>query len=271
MIPVELQNNAEWCVWKREIRGGKPTKVPYNPKTGERAETNNPATFGSYEIADECYKIDDYDGVGIRVSNGFSAVDIDHCVENGVLSDLAMSIISRLKSYTEYSPSKTGIRIIFKTPNYQYDSDTYYLKNPHNGVEVYVCGATNRFVTITGNTVYDYPVRDVTDELPAILDEFMTRPVKKKTFSTPSVPAQAVTLSDEQIIFKASANGKFRALFEGDMSDYNDDHSSADLALCNILAFWTGRDPHAIDRIFRQSALYRDKWLRDDYREETIR
>ena len=272
MIPEELRKNAEWCVWKRETRGGKPTKVPYNPMTGERAETNNPDTFGSFDLADECYKIDDYDGVGIRVSNGFSAVDIDHCVENGVLSDLAMSIIGRLKSYTEYSPSKTGVRIIFKVADdYQYDADTYYLKNPHNGVEVYVCGATNRFVTITGNTVYGYPVRDVTDELKPVLDEFMTRPVRQKLSSIPSVPAQPITLSDEQIIFKAAANSKFRALFEGDISDYNDDHSSADLALCNILAFWTGRDADAIDRIFRQSGLFRDKWLRDDYRNETIR
>ena len=271
MIPTELQKNAEWCVWKREIRGGKPTKVPYNPNTGERAETNNPATFGRFEIADECYLIDDYDGVGIRVSNGFSAVDIDHCVENGVLSDLAMSIIGALKSYTEYSPSKTGVRIIFKVADhYRYDSDTYYLKNPHNGCEVYVCGATNRFVTITGNTVYDYPVRDVTDELAPILDQYMTRPVKRQPVSAPLTDTRPLDLSDEQILLKASANSKFRALFEGDLTDYNNDHSSADLALCNILAFWTGKNPDAIDRIFRKSGLYRDKWLRDDYRLETI-
>ena len=271
MIPIELQKNAEWCVWKREIRGGRPTKVPYNPKTGERAESNNPDTFGSFILADELYTTDDYDGVGIRVSNGFSAVDIDHCVENGVLTDLAVSVIDALQSYTEYSPSKTGVRIIFKAPGYQYDSETYYLKNPHNGCEVYVCGATNRFVTITGNTVYDYPVREVTAEiLEPILDQYMLRPVKQQTQARPSVPAPAITLSDEQIIFKASASGRFRALFEGDMSDYNDDHSSADLALCNILAFWTGRDANQIDRIFRQSALYRDKWLRDDYRSATI-
>lgn len=270
MIPLELQKNAEWCVWRREIRGGKPTKVPYNPNTGERAETNNPATFGAFDLAEECYMIDDYNGIGIRVSNGFSAVDIDHCVEDGVLSDLAMSIISKLQSYAEYSPSKTGIRIIFKTrPDYQYDSETYYLKNPHNGVEIYVSGATNRFVTITGNTVYDYPLRDVTDELKSVLDEYMTRPVKKRQTATP-VNTQPLDLSDEQIIFKASANSKFRALFEGDMTDYNNDHSSADLALCNILAFWTGKNPDAMDRIFRQSALFRDKWLRDDYRNETI-
>lgn len=272
MIPTELQKNAEWCVWKREIRGGRPTKVPYNPNTGERAETNNPSTFGSFDLADERYMTEDYDGVGIRVSNGFSAVDIDHCVENGVLSDLATTIIDRLESYTEYSPSKTGVRIIFKTrPDYQYDSETYYLKNPNNGCEVYVCGATNRFVTITGNTVYDYPVRDVTDELKSVLDEFMVRPVKRPA-SASATPADILPLdlSDEQILLKAAANGKFRSLFEGDMTDYNDDHSSADLALCNMLAFWTRKNPEAIDRIFRKSALFRDKWLRDDYRNSTI-
>jgi primase-polymerase (primpol)-like protein len=214
---------------------------------------------------------DDYDGVGIRVSNGFSAVDIDHCVENGVLTDLAMSIIDALQSYTEYSPSKSGVRIIFKAPGYQYDSETYYLKNPHNGCEIYVCGATNRFVTITGNTVYDYPVREVTGNiLKPILDEYMLRPVKQKSSTPAAIPVPAISLSDEQIIFKASANSKFRALFEGDMSDYNNDQSSADLALCNILAFWTGKDAEQMDRIFRQSGLFRDKWLRDDYRGNTI-
>ena len=126
MIPTELQQNAEWCVWRREIRGGKPTKVPYNPNTGERAETNNPATFGAFDVAEECYMIDDYNGIGIRVSKGFCAVDIDHCIEDGVLSDLAMSIINECQSYTEYSPSRTGVRILFKVrPDYQYDAELY--------------------------------------------------------------------------------------------------------------------------------------------------
>ena len=42
------------------------------------------------------------------------------------------------------------------------------------------------------------------------------------------------------------------------------------MALCCHLAFWTGRDAGRIDALFRQSALYRDKWERDDYRQETI-
>jgi hypothetical protein len=38
------------------------------------------------------------------------------------------------------------------------------------------------------------------------------------------------------------------------------DHSSADAALCQHLAFWTGRDSARIERLMRQSALRRDKW-----------
>ena len=273
MIPKELQDNAEWCVWRREMRGGKPTKVPYNPRTGERAETNNPSTFDTFEIADEAYLMEDYNGVGIRISNGFSAVDIDHCCENGKINDFATSIILALKSYTEFSPSKTGVRIIFKVPDFQYDAEKYYLKNPHNGLEIYVSGATNRFVTITGNTVYGYPVRDVTDEIGAVLDAHMRRPVREAKRPIQE-STQAVKLSDDELIAKACAsNSKFSALFYGDMTEYNNDHSSADLALCNLLAFWTGRDEAQMDRIFRKSALYREeKWgERSDYPHNTMR
>lgn len=272
MIPQELRDQNFWCVWKREMRGGRPTKVPYNPMTGERAETNNPATFGTFVLADERYLTEDYDGVGIRVSNGYSAVDIDHCIENGVISDFAMSIINDLRSYTEYSPSRTGVRIIFKTENFTYDSEKYYLKNPHNGVEIYVCGATNRFVTITGNTIYEYPVCDVTSVLPAVLEAHMVRPVRERKHTESDMMESVTPLTDEQIIAKASSSAKFRALFGGDMTEYNNDHSSADLALCNILAFWTGRNEEQMDRIFRKSALYREeKWgSRSDYPHNTM-
>lgn len=270
MIPQELRDQNFWCVWRRETRGGKPTKIPYNPMTGERAETNNPDTFCAYDVADEVYMTEDYNGVGFRVSNGYSAVDIDHCCENGVISEFAMSIIMALRSYTEYSPSRTGIRIIFKTDGFTYDKEKYYLKNPNNGVEIYVCGMTNRFVTMTGNTVYGYPVRDVSNVLPAVLEEFMTRPARLQTATTTS-SAPAVTLADDQLITKASNNAKFYALFNGDITAYNNDHSSADLALCNFLAFWTGKDEAQMDRIFRRSGLYREKWERADYREETLR
>lgn len=49
------------------------------------------------------------------------------------------------------------------------------------------------------------------------------------------------------------------------------DHSSADAALMGHLAFWTGRDMPRMDRLFRQSALMRDKYeKRADYRRDTV-
>ena len=261
MIPNELKENAQWCVWKREIRGGKPTKVPYDPVTGKRAETDNPDTFRTFEAAEEAFTIEpEYNGVGIRVSNGFAAIDIDHCVTDGALSDLAREICERMNSYTELSPSKTGLRIILKG-DLSYDKGKYYLKNPNNGVELYVSGMTNRFVTITGNSLLNLPVRTITaEELQGLLDKYMRRQAQK-------APER---LSDEQVIAKASQNEKFCALFGGDMTAYNNDHSSADLALCNILAFWTGKDTAQMDSIFRKSGLYREKWERNDYREQTL-
>lgn len=268
MIPQELRDNALWCVWKREIRGGNPTKVPYNPFTGDRAESNNPETFSSFNIAEEKYRYDgEYDGVGVRVDNGFSFIDIDHCIEDNELSNLATDICQRIGSYTEKSPSGSGLRIVIKGDNISYDRSRYYLKNPNNGVEFYVSGMTNRFMTITGNTLHDLPIRHITNaELSDFLEQYMLRPSRPETASRATS-----TPSDAEIISKACQNEKFRALFYGDMSEYNNDHSSADLALCNYLAFWTGRDSSAMDRIFRQSALYRSKWDRADYRNETIR
>lgn len=49
------------------------------------------------------------------------------------------------------------------------------------------------------------------------------------------------------------------------------DHSSADAALLAHLAFWTGKDMPRMDRLFRRSALMRDKYAtRPDYRDKSI-
>lgn len=264
MIPNELMSDALWCVWKKELRGGKPTKVPYNPVTGERAETNNPDTFKEFQVAEETFKIDgEYDGIGMLVSNGFSAIDIDHCIENGELSDLAKDICQKIGSYTEKSPSGTGLRIIIRGEDLSYDKNKYYLKNPSNGVEFYISGMTNRFMTITGNTLFNLPIRRMNSNG---ISEFLNQYMRRQKKSADDMAA----LTDEQIIEKASKNAKFDSLFRGDTTAYNNDHSSADLALCNILAFWTNKNAAQIDRIFRRSGLYRSKWDRDDYRTNTI-
>jgi primase-polymerase (primpol)-like protein len=78
-----------------------------------------------------------------------------------------------------------------------------------------------------------------------------------------AVPAHSSAVGDDAHTLArayAARNGaKFGALWRGDWSGYPS-QSEADQALCNHLAFWTQGDPAAIDRLFRRSGLYRDKW-----------
>ena len=60
---------------------------------------------------------------------------------------------------------------------------------------------------------------------------------------------------------KGRNGAAFSALWNGDISAYPS-HSEADVALCNILAWWTNCDPARMDRLFRQSGLMREKWDR---------
>jgi putative DNA primase/helicase len=81
------------------------------------------------------------------------------------------------------------------------------------------------------------------------------------------------TLSLQEIVNLAQAakgGEKFTALWRGWEEGYSS-ASEADLALCCLLAFWTGGDFKKIDKLFRLSDRMRDKWLdRPDYRHDTI-
>ena len=80
-------------------------------------------------------------------------------------------------------------------------------------------------------------------------------------------------VDDKELIDRAcrAGNGdKFRGLWSGKWQGGYPSQSEADQALCTHLAFWTGKDPDRIDRLFRQSGLMRNKWDRDDYRNNTI-
>ena len=267
-IPKELKENCLWCGWKYEIKDGRNTKIPYNPQTLQRARSDDPSTFKTYACAEDAFVGGYVDGLGIRICNGYSAIDIDHCVTDGFLSDAALDICTSMKSYSEKSPSGEGIRVIFKSSDFVFDKEKYYIKNPNNGIEIYMDGVTNRFVTITGNAVYGYPVVENNEALQQILDKYMLRPEKKQK-SDQKTHIEA-NLSEDQILSKAMKNYNFSSLFNGNMSSYNNDHSSADLALCNMLAFWTGKDFEKIDSIFKKSQLYREKWDREDYKKMTI-
>ena len=263
-IPQELKNNASFCVWKLEKRKGKPTKVPYNPRTGQLAKTNDAATFSDFGTAMKAYAMGGWDGIGYRVSEGIGAIDIDHCIrEDGSLNDVAASILGIFSdAYFEKSPSGTGLRGFFRlSPDFAYDKTIYYINNRTHGLEVYLPGTTNRFVTVTGDTYRDGSVTRNDDALQNLLDTFMKR--KNKVGNRTVEPCSYLT--DEQVIEHASrseSGEKFKALMDGRWEEGYDSQSDADMALVSILAFWCGNVEEQIDRIFRTSGLMRDKWDR---------
>jgi putative DNA primase/helicase len=263
-IPSELKNNASFCLWKKLKRNGKATKVPCNPRTGQFAKSDDPDTFADFGTAMKAYAMGGFDGIGYRVSEGIGAIDIDHCIrEDGSLNDVAASILGIFSSaYFERSPSGTGLRGFFRlSPDFAYDKTVYYINNRAHGLEVYLPGTTNRFVTVTGDVYRSGTVSRDDDALRTVLDTFMKRP-KPVTGSTVEACSY---LTDEQVIKHASkseSGEKFKALMQGRWEEGYNSQSDADMALVAILAFWCGNVEEQIDRIFRTSGLMRDKWDR---------
>lgn len=263
-IPDVLKQTASFCVWKMEKRSGRPTKVPYNPKTGAMARTNDPSTFADFNTAMKSYAIGGWDGIGYRVSEGIGAIDIDHCIrEDGSLNDVAASILGIFPdAYFEKSPSGTGLRGFFRLyPDFAYDKTVYYINNRKHGLEVYLPGVTNRFVTVTGDMFRNGAVTRNDDALRTLLDTFMKRSTRVSSKTVEPVSY----LDDDGVIAHASTSesgDKFKALYEGRWEEGYDSQSDADMALVSILAFWCGNVEEQIDRIFRTSGLMRDKWDR---------
>lgn len=259
-LPSYLKQNGLFCLWKYEKdENGRDTKVPYNPKTKRHGAPDNKKTFTDLKTA--AAKADGFDGLGIGVFDSIAGIDIDHCVKDGKLSDMAQEIVQTMATYTEISPSGTGLRILFLAPEYSYDREKYYINNRQNGLEIYLPGMTRKFLTVTGNSILTMDLQDRADKLQPILDKYMKRP-QQTAKAKPATPATPLTLSDNELIAKITESkqgAKFTSLWNGDITGYSSP-SEADQALCNILAFWTGNDAARIDSLFRQSGLFRNKW-----------
>lgn len=266
-IPADLKESCRFCVWKKEKGKGKSTrltKVPYNPVTGQKAQSNNPETFSEFVTAMKTFAMGGYDGIGIRVASGIGAIDIDHCIrEDGTLNDVAASILGFFKdAYFERSPSGTGLRGFFHVDeDYVFDKTVYYINNRTHGLEVYLPGATNRFVTVTGNQYRAGSVPRDMEALATVLDTFMKR--KSQVVNTHIEPCSYLT--DEQVLehAKNSANGeRFMDYYNGEWQKYFDNQSDADMGFLSMLSFWCGCDEEQMDRIFRSSGMMRPKWDR---------
>lgn len=271
-IPKELKNLRQWVCFsvKQEINNKgeeRLVKCPINPHTGSNAKINDPETWGPFRDAITGCQEYNHANIGFAFTSDdpYCGIDIDHCVNSdGTLSNLAQEILNLFQgTYVEFSTSGTGIHIIAKGTIGEDGR-----KDPENGIEIY---KAKRFFVCTGDFLGDNPnpVLNQQDQIDLLYNNYF----KRNEASNPISHQGSLSMSDNDIIEKAkkAKNGnKFIALYGGDISNNSDDHSSADLAFCRMLAFYT-QDPSQIDRIFRSSGLSREKWInREDYRTHTI-
>ena len=249
----------QWVCWRRELRGGKPTKVPYNARTGTKAAVGDSLTWSSHAAA--VAAAGRYDGIGFVMTpeDDIAGVDLDKCrnPETGEIDSWAQNIITRVNSYTEVSPSNTGIRIFLRgvlPPGRRRrgHSETY---------------DRDRYLTVTGRHVDCTPetIEERRAELAAVhaamFPHTETPPAEERE-------PQPVDLVDAELLermTRAKNGDTFLRLWDGVIDEGR--HSESDLALCGMLAFWTGRDAARIDRLFRGSRLFRPKW--DERRGDT--
>jgi len=205
------------------------------------------------------------------LGDGLVGIDLDHCrdPETGAIEEWAQTIIDRLRCYAEGSPSGTGVHILCR-------GELPPGRRRKGHVEMYSEG---RFFTITGLRLTEYGIEERTNELLQLHARLLGgKPAQNGRQAATGAPDGAaggaeVDLNDQELIRKACEakdGGKFARLWRGQWQGDYPSQSEADLALCNLLAFWTAGDPNRIDRLFRQSGLMREKWERDDYRQSTI-
>lgn len=242
-IPNELKEKDLWCVWKDK-------KIPYNPKTNQTAKTNDLSTFSDFNTAYTAYGSGKYEGLGICITQDISAIDIDHCIdEAGTLSDIAKDIIQKMNSYTEISPSGKGIRIIFSTDDFQYNKDLYYINNQKLRIEVYIAGATAKYVTITGNAIGHSPINNDSSALQEVLDLYMRRNIE--------VPSQtdtaAVSSSNNGDYLKIGLekDKKLKSYWNGSRPLKSE--SENDMGFMAKLLYWTNGDTGLAIKAFMSS------------------
>ncbi len=281
-------------VWDEEKQANR--KYPINPHTlntypkgsnwqKDPSSTTDAAT--AITLAESC---GDKYGVGFLFTpnDPFFFVDLDKCLnaDNKTWSPVAMDILERLPgAAVEVSQSGRGLHIFG-----QGEAPDHSCKNIVLGLELYTEG---RFVALTGTNTMGSAGLDYSRHLPGLINSYFPpkSATKDQDWTSEPVAAWTGTTDDDELIERALKTGRggavfgdratFRHLWECDEDTlakaYPDsegnrtyDGSSADAALAQHLAFWTGNDCERILKLMQRSGLVRDKWEREDYLIRTI-
>lgn len=308
-IPQEMQDKNHWVLvqLKRDKTGqivldknGKGQKLPIQINN-KLAKVNDGDTWNTFDNILNKYKYDDtLDGVGyvLSTNDNYIIVDIDNIDMN---REEKLKFINKYPTYTELSQSSKGYHLIFKIDdkkdflefareknllNYGTKCKRYEnaisdskptLSVKQNDFEVYL---EKRYFWLTGEIIDNkFTITKITWK--ELIDIFLFIDSLKKSKNNKITnknleTSEKVKLTDDQVLQlckKASNSDKFTKLWNYDINfeleEYKDDTSAGDIALANILTFYT-QDIEQVKRLLRKSNRNRDKFDREDYLERTI-
>ncbi len=272
-VPAELKQQPRWVCWRLVERDGRKTKMPLCAATGKMASSTDASTWCSFDAAVSAVERLGASGVGFVFGpdRAYTGLDLDHVMRDGFLSAEYRWVVEESDTYCEVSPSGDGLHLFFRGPKPQ--GAERCRKGP---VEMY---DHDRYFTVTGNS-FGAP-RPIQERPDVVERAYRTWIEPEAGVSSGQAPLGAAgkgavaktppagdgpgtpDMSDEALVDRmlASARGaEIGSLMGGDLAAHGGDHSAADMALCNHLAFWCAGDEARMDRIFRSSGLMRDKW-----------
>lgn len=253
-IPAALKAIPNWVCWKPVPHNERIDKIPIDPVTGRHASTTDPTTWTDFDTAARAAQAACH-GVGFVFTSEqeIVGVDLDKCRDprTGILEPWAQQIVTDLHSYTEVSPSGTGVHIF----NY----GTLPSGRSRRGrIEAY---EQARYFTVTGRHLIETPA--TVEQRHAELVAFHAQHLAEPTIAvTPQAAAAPASLGDDAILEKcrtAKNKHKFLDLWAGQWQGYYTSQSEADLGFLGMLHFYS-QDDQQLDRLFRRSGLIRPKW-----------
>lgn len=241
MTIEDLKQQKRWALWRYETVGDRETKVSYQA-SGLHARSNDPQTWSTWLELQPF--VAQYSGVGIMLGNPLGGADLDHCIEDGKIKPWAQAIIARLNSYTEISPSGTGLRILVVGGHCHGRGRKLKRRETEEAAEVY---DNVRFLTFTGNHVSGTPV-ELCERSAALA--WLWEQIEQGT--CPPNPADGLGLRLKV------GRADFDKLNAGDWSAYGS-QSDAVPAFVYLLCNQYENDAD-VDRAFRESGMFSNKW-----------
>src|SRR4029453_15303191 len=192
-IPAELRAMQQWVVWAHTWKEAekKFAKVPYSPTAGTLASSTDPTTWGTFDEAVAAYTTsrakgsphDALDGIGfVFTGTQYMGVDQDHVLSDGVPAPDAARIVRELDTYTEISPSGTGVKSFIKATK----PGAGWSKISGLGLEMY---DDSRYFTMTGHVLDGVP--DAPQERQAQVDALYYRVLAERLGKPPPAPPPA--------------------------------------------------------------------------------